>query len=856
MKLLVRAGGFLLIVFSSFLTACNSGEETEEISDVHFAVKWNLEENTDAENHHAWFEIKNTGNVELKTNWSLYWNMAPREIDPRSINAPVQIEWLNGDFYRMKPTGEFHLSPGDSIRINYAGSEWMIKESDAPLGLYLISGDQSVTPDSYSILPFDSPAQMNRTSSDQEPIPDAAYLFSSNEKLTLTETSALSPVLPTPASYQRGSDSVRIDGSTIIQHVEEARGEAALFTSELNEMLQGTLEARVTDDPGEGKIQFILETMETEGSYVLDVSNSGGIVMKGDSAGLFYATRSLLQLMPPEAHKGGVSEIYIPEIHIEDSPQMSYRGFFMDISRNFNSLETVKRVIDVMALYKLNRFHIHLTEDEAWRIEIEELPELTEYGSVRGHTTDEEFHLAPAYGSGAETNPEIGYGTGYYTREEFKDLIQYAYARHIRVVPEFNVPGHSRAAIKSMEYRYRKYMAREDPEEAEKYRLADPEDGSVYRSAQWYTDNTTCVCRESAFRFVTAVIDDIIEMYDEVNVPIDIFHVGGDEVPMGAWTGSPICQEFMTEHPEIDNERNLQSYFFKRVNQHLRQKGIRTAGWEEVAQTFHSDGTWTVNEEFADGQVIPYVWNSLWGAEDLGYQMANAGYPVILCNVTNFYFDLAYNKDPREPGLYWGGFVDTKDAFSFVPYDMFQSIHVNAMGEPYQPSDFDSKVRLSENGKDNILGIQAQLWSETVKGRDMVEYYILPKLFGLAERAWCGTPAWSELDKASRQAAFDKAWNDFANRIGQFELPRLDYYNNGYNYRLPPPGAVIRDGQLIANSTFPGLEIHYTLDGSDPDADSPLYTEPIEISAGTVKLVSVDSRGRISLISEIKNQNL
>jgi len=528
----------------------------------------------------------------------------------------------------------------------------------------------------------------------------------------------------------------------------------------------------------------------------------------------------------------------------------------MDVSRNFNSVDTIKRVIDVMALYKLNRFHIHLTEDEAWRIDIEELPELTEYGSVRGHTTDEDFHLAPAYGSGPQTDPQSGYGSGYYTREQFKELIKYAHARHIQVIPEFNIPGHSRAAIKSMEYRYRKYMAKEQPEEAEKYRLADPEDASEYRSAQWYTDNTTCVCRESSFTFVTTVIDDIIEMYEEAGVPIEIFHVGGDEVPRGAWTQSPICRDFMEAHPEIDNERNLQPYFFRKVNNYLKEKGILTAGWEEVAQTFHKDGTWSVNPEFAGGQVIPYIWNSLWGAEDLGYKMANARYPVILCNVTNFYFDLAYNKDPREPGLYWGGFVDTRDAFSFVPYDMFQSIHVSAMGEAYDPADFNNKVRLTAEGKANIMGIQAQLWSETIKGRDMAEYYILPKLFGLAERAWKGTPSWSLRTPEAREAAAAAEWNDFANRIGQFEMPRLDFYGNGYNYRLPPPGGIIEDGKLIATSAYPGLAIHYTLDGSEPTTSSPLYDGPVDVDTGEVRLVTIDERGRTSLVTEIKIQNL
>jgi len=382
--------------------------------------------------------------------------------------------------------------------------------------------------------------------------------------------------------------------------------------------------------------------------------------------------------------------------------------------------------------------------------------------------------------------------------------------------------------------------------------LADPEDQSRYRSAQWYTDNVICVCRESAFTFVTTVLDDLIEMHEEAGVPIPTIHMGGDEVPRGAWTQSPICDEYMKDKPEIDNPKNLQTVFFRRVNDYLAAKGIVTSGWEEVAQSFNLDGSWTVNEEFSGGQVVPYVWNSLWGAEDLRVKMANAGYPIVECAVTNFYFDLAYNKDPREPGLYWAGMVDTRDAFDFAPYDITKSLKLTAMGEEYTDEDLADMEQYTEEGKKNILGLQAQLWSETIKGQDMVEYYILPKLFGLAERAWQGQPSWGDIeDRATRKQAMDAQWNIYANTIGRKELPRLDKINGGYNYRLAPPGAAIVNGQLEANVAFPGLQIRYTTDGSEPTADSPLYDGPLEVGGGTVKLVTVDGQGRTSFPTEI-----
>jgi hexosaminidase len=205
-----------------------------------------------------------------------------------------------------------------------------------------------------------------------------------------------------------------------------------------------------------------------------------------------------------------------------------------------------------------------------------------------------------------------------------------------------------------------------------------------------------------------------------------------------------MCSEYLERHPEVDNPKNLQKVFFKRINEYLGSKGLQTGGWEEIAMNFKADGSWTPNDEFAGSDVVPYIWNSLGGAEDLGNRLANAGYPVVLCNVTNFYFDLAYNKDPREPGLYWGGFVNTRDAFEFVPYDVFKSIKTTVDGELYTDDDFTGKEVLTAEGRSNIMGIQAQLWSETLKGQDMLEYYYLPKMLGGRQSGGTSRIGWNE----------------------------------------------------------------------------------------------------------------
>jgi hexosaminidase len=827
------------------------------------AVTWNLESNFAAGGgHRAQFTIRNNSDVELTSaNWEMYWSMAPREVDPESITAPVTIEWINGDFFAMKPTDEFRLPPGEQIEVAYRGGYAVIKESDAPLGLYSLlyenEGSYQLHPvRDYSIAPFVGFYQINRGPGDMEPIPTAEWLYDQHSIITELPDEQLPLLLPTPRSSTVEDGDFEINSTTTVTYEQSLQSEATLLAAFLSEILESPVSTTESDSPTGAGIHLQTRDVETPGSYELRISEGDGVVISGDRSGVFYGSQSLKALIPSENLGQTNASVRVQAVHIEDSPAFGYRGMHLDVGRNFHSVTSVKRLIDAMAFYKLNKLHLNLTEDEGWRVEIEELPELTQVGAFRGHTTDDAEHLQPSYGSGPFPDPTIGYGSGFYSRAEYIDLIRYAGERHIEIIPEVNVPGHSRAAIKAMEHRYRRLMADGREAEAEQYRLIDPDETSVYRSAQWYTDNVISVCRESAYAFLETVIDDVIEMHDEAGFPLRTFHTGGDEVPTGAWSSSPMCTEYLEDHPDIDNPRNLQKAYFRRIDAYLESKGVQTAGWEEIAMNFREDGSWTPNDEFARSDVIPYIWNSLWGAEDLGNRLANAGYPVVLCNVTNFYFDLAYNKDPREPGLYWGGFVNTRDAFEFVPYDLFKSIKSTPGGRLYTDDDFVGKERLSATGRRNILGLQGQLWSETLRGQDMLEYYYLPKMIGLAERAWFGQADWGRIaDREERTRAVDAAWNEFANTLAKREFPRLDRLNGGYNYRLAPPGARIERDWLVVNTAYPGMMVRYTTDGSLPSSDSPLFAdEPLRATADVIKLSTFDSRGRSSLPTVVNLQ--
>jgi hexosaminidase len=225
--------------------------------------------------------------------------------------------------------------------------------------------------------------------------------------------------------------------------------------------------------------------------------------------------------------------------------------------------------------------------------------------------------------------------------------------------------------------------------------------------------------------------------------------------------------------------------------------------------------------------------------------LANAGYKVVMSNASNLYLDMAYNKSWQEPGFYWAAMFYTKDTYSFIPYDLYKNAEHDNYGNPVSPSQYDDAIQLSETDRENILGIQGQLWSETVNEPQRWEYMVLPRLLGLAERAWVGNPSWGDMENISQlRSKRDDLWNEFANRIGQYELDRLDENFVNINYRLPVPGAVIEDGLLKVNSAFPGLDIRYEING-ETSSKSPLYTEPVEISGGDSVTISVfSSTGR------------
>lgn len=525
--------------------------------------------------------------------------------------------------------------------------------------------------------------------------------------------------------------------------------------------------------------------------------------------------------------KGKQTPYLLEAVSIRDYPDLAYRGQMIDIARNFTAPENLKKLVDIFASYKLNVLHFHFCDDEAWRLEIPGLEELTAVGSRRGHTTDESQCLYPCYDGGYDPDAKT-VGNGYYSREEFIDLLKYAAERHVRIVPEIESPGHARAAIVSMRARYNKYFET-DPGKATEYMLSEPEDTSRYVSVQYYTDNVMNVALPSTYRFMEKVIQELNAMYQEAGLSLYTVHLGGDEVPRGVWMGSPKCQELMKEKG-MTKAHDLSEYFITQMADVMQKNGLKFSGWQEVALGHTEEA----HQQLRGQAAGVYCWNTVPGSDEVVYQTANNGYPVILCNVGNFYMDMAYNGHPDERGLDWGGYVDESVSFSMLPFSIYRSLRVDMAGNPIDLNNAEKgKTALTEIGKKHIMGVQGQLFAETIRSFDGVEYLLFPKILGLAERGWNAHPAWENLSGIREEQAFNQALALYYEKISKSEMPY--WAKNGINFRLPQPGLLVKDGNLYANVAIDGAEVRYTTDGSEPTAQSTLWKEPVKCGSLVVK---------------------
>jgi hexosaminidase len=406
-----------------------------------------------------------------------------------------------------------------------------------------------------------------------------------------------------------------------------------------------------------------------------------------DEDGAFYAQTTLAKLPLP-----------FQPLTIEDWPDMPYRGFMLDVVRDFRTVDEVLQILDLMASWKLNTLHFHIADDESWCLEIKAFPELTEYGA---HHALPDWNLQETTALKPTANGRIGNVT-YYTAEEYQQILRYAWERRIAVIPEFDTPGHSRASIKAMQA----YERRTDDSS---FRLQDPADTSRYWSAQDFTDNVLSVDLPSVYKFYGAVFDEVIRLHQEAGVPLPAIHIGGDEVPEGAWSGR--------------DRHEMKETFTNNMLDLAETRGIRIAGWEDIARNLEPE----TEERLKRSLYFLNVWNTD-GIE---------GFPVVLSPAPYTYLDLAYSDAPDEIGLSWAGYVDERKTFSLQP----------------------------NNYKGDIIGVQAQLWSAQLRSFNDATYQMLPKVLGTAERGWNAFPDWPT------ESDFTSDYEQFYSIIVAKEMP-------------------------------------------------------------------------------------
>jgi hexosaminidase len=816
------------------------------------ALHWSCLSNFDHENaFSARLTLANNTGAPIAPGWSVFFNTCRKTI-AGSVEGGFAIDHVNGDLFRLSAPDAAAWPAGVTLTVNYQAQFWATSITDAPLGFYMVAADGAVTDLGNPVIaPFSTPRQRHRGVADQAPAADATGRYRDNAGLTRLPLEQVGRLTPQAVSANFSAASTTLARQSAIVFSAGLAAEAALLRALLDALPEAPTGAptgvvRVVLDIGPLEIA---SNAAPDEAYRLEITRDA-IHIRGTAAhGVFNAIQSLRQLLD------GAS---LPLGQVEDAPRFAYRGMMLDVARHFASRETVCRLLDCMALYKLNRFHFHLTDDEGWRFAVPALPELTEVGARRGVASDGAPSLPPSFGSGAPIDSSAG--TGFYSADDLIAILRHAHERHIEVIPEFNVPGHARAAIVAMRARHDRLRAQGDIEGAEAYLLDDAADRSVYESVQLWHDNVICIALPSVDRFFATVVQALVELFKAAGVPFKTLHTGGDEVPNGAWLGSPVCQAKMAKEGWSALSQ-LRGDFVARCHAILARHQIAYAGWEETAlehSVVKGRSQPTPSSRFASAGFRVYAWNNAWGwgQEDVAYRLANAGYQVVLSNAASLYFDLAYAKDSEEPGYYWAGYVGTRDAFAFCPLDTGATAGHEPMGGTVSAATLAGMQKLDGAGAARIAGIQGQLFGENAISRERIEYLAAPRLIALAERAWAPDPGWQLMAPNQRGIAVADAWNEFANRLGQRVLPRLDAAL-AYGYRLPPPGAVLNVSKaavaVFANVALPGLALHYTVDGSVPTAASPAYTFPVARPPGAAvfNIASFDTRGRASRVVTI-----
>jgi len=569
-------------------------------------------------------------------------------------------------------------------------------------------------------------------------------------------------IIPKPNSIKVNEDNFALNSETVIYSNEKERANIYYLQEFIKDATPFPLKQQI-EYPSQN---FIILEVTQEGKipaegYKLQVSSKGVTIKGSTQTGIFYGIQSLLQMLPATIYSGNISgheKWIIQGVEIEDSPRYSYRGMHLDVSRTFFDVNTVKKFINWLSFHKMNKFHWHLTDDNGWRVEIKKYPKLTEVGAWRG----ENEALDAAFGSG---NKRYG---GFYTQREIKEIVAYATERHIEIIPEIDLPGHSRAVTAAY------------PEVG-----CDGEDESV--SVQGEEQNVWCVGKEHNFKMLNNIIKEVAALF-----PSKYFHIGGDEVNYEQWNNCPHCQALMKEK-EMQKHEELLNYFVRKMEIIVEKHGKHMAGWDEIL-----DG----------GELKPQTRVYAWRSVAKGIESVTKGQPTVMMPGEYCYFDM--KQSPAERGHNWAGIVTLEKVYSLDPTSKIASANAQITTANGQVNLATSKSTpsLTQEQEALILGVQGGLWAELF-GRParFMEYQAYPRIAALSEVGWT--------------LPENKEFNEFSYRLSTAHFERM--HQMGIEFRMDPPKVVYINGSIMVTAPYPWSIVRYTTDESEPTMYSPLY---------------------------------
>jgi len=479
-------------------------------------------------------------------------------------------------------------------------------------------------------------------------------------------------IIPYPQEVIMGQETFIISPQIRIVSSVESNSTAIILQSYLKEILGYQIEIIESEKSQKGTINFKYDKNFAKEAYELIVSKKGIHIIASNNTGWYYGIQSLRQLLPILSDSpDSPSHVEIPEIIIKDAPRFSWRAFMLDESRYFKGIDQVKMLLDEMAFLKMNIFHWHLVDDQGWRIEIKKYPLLTQIGSKRISTQVGPLKWESPIQSGEPHE-------GFYTQQEIREIVKYAQERHITIIPEIEMPGHSSAAIASYSWLGTAKKEIEVP-----IKFADSKD--VYD-----------VGDPKVYQFLTDVLDEVMDLF-----PSKVIHIGGDEVKYNHWKESKSVQDYMREKG-LATPVELQIFFTNNISQYLLSKGRRMMGWNEIlGHNLHEyqDETDTKSNQKLARESIVHFWK---GDVELATQAASNGYEIVNSLHTYTYLDYDYNSIPLSK------------AYAFDPI----------------PAGLDPKYY------DKVIGLGCQMWGEWIPTNGHMHFYVFPRIAAYAEVGW------------------------------------------------------------------------------------------------------------------------